>query len=312
MRPRIAVVGSINLDLVSSVHRLPKPGETLLSRSFAQYPGGKGANQAVAAARMGGDVSLFGAVGDDSTGDRLLDNLRNEGIRIEGVGRTLGLQTGVACILVSGNGENVIAYTPGANAALPLDFVKQSLKVIRASDVLLLQLETPMPIIRALLQELPKVRPLVILDPAPSQALEKTLLSHIHILTPNRGELRTLTGIEDVEIAAGSLISEGIEAVVCTLGVEGSCLITRDRTCAFPAFPVDAVDTTAAGDAFAGTLAVELARGEVLDVAIRTANAAGALAASRYGAQTSIPTRAEADEFLGRMENPCTTNQPVV
>ena len=294
----IAVLGSINMDLVTEVPHLPQPGETVLGRRFNRYPGGKGANQAVGAARLGAPTAMFGKVGTDSLGNELLDKLAENGIDISRVERESSCPSGIASILVSEKGENVIACVPGANGRVDVSYVDDLLPVIVQAKVLLLQLEIPLETIDYLLRQLPAGRPMVILDPAPAQDLSSMFLERIDILTPNNGELLALAGNHDMEKAAYHLLDRGIKHVVCKCGEEGAHLIDRKRSDPFPSFSIDAIDTTAAGDAFNGALAVALAEGKPLDKAIRWANAAGALAATKKGAQPSLPTRAEVDRLV--------------
>jgi len=298
MSRRVAVLGSINMDLVTEVPRLPCPGETVLGRGFARYPGGKGANQAVAVARLGGRVSFYGKVGEDFFGKELLQSLLENRARVKAVEQEHGVSSGITSILVAEDGENAIAYTPGANALVDAAYVDRVLSEIATAKVLLLQLEIPLETIDYLLPRLSSKGPLVILDPAPAQDISSLLLDRVDILTPNRGELVSLTEEEGLEEAAYKFLARGVGRVVCKAGNEGAYLIDSGSFRHFPSFPVDPVDTTAAGDAFNGTLAWALVE-KSLTEAIRWANAAGALAAMRKGAQPSLPTRQEVESLLG-------------
>ncbi|HIQ02667.1 MAG TPA: ribokinase [Anaerolineales bacterium] len=298
----IVVLGSLNVDFVVEASRFPCAGETVLGRRFTRHPGGKGANQAVAAARLRAHVSFFGKVGDDLFGEELLRSLRENGVNVEAVERERGSSSGIASIWVTENGQNAIVYIPGANAAVDPAYVDSMFPQLVAAKVLLLQLEVPVEAIAYLLRRLPPNPPLVILDPAPAQDISNLPLERVDIITPNRGELTALTREEGVGEAARKLLAFGVGQVVCKAGAEGAYLIGRDNFRRFPAFPVEPVDTTAAGDAFNGALAVALAEGQSIEDAIRFANAAGALAAIRQGAQPSLPTRREVEALLRKAD----------
>ena len=302
-KPRIAVVGSINADLVIEVPRMPAPGETIGGQDAAFYPGGKGANQAVAAARLGADVSLYGKVGDDPFGGRLIDGLRGSGVDVGDVEIEPETASGLASIWVGAKGDNAIVVSAGANGRVDTEYVERHLERITDADVLLLQLEVPIETVAFLLGALPPADPLVVLDPAPARDLSALPLSRIDVLTPNETELRVVGGEDDLEAGARRLLDAGIGDVVCTFGVEGAVWFAPGRTTVrFPAPKVDAVDTTAAGDAFNGALAWALHR-RSLKEAIPFAVAAGALATTVPGAQPSLPSLEDVVSFLASSDN---------
>jgi len=296
--PRIAVVGSINMDLVVRCGRLPRPGETIIADDAREIPGGKGANQAVAAARLGAKVSMIGRVGSDSFADRLLDNLRHERVDTAHTLRTEDCASGLAIISVEATGENSITVVPGANGHMtPNDIDAASDKIERA-EVLLLQLEIPMEVVLAAIRVARDANTRVILDPAPVPDHVPNGLLDVDFICPNESEAAALLGqsadsIEDV-IAAKSLAKRGPGTAIITLGSRGAVVCETSGLCQhIPSIDVQAVDTTAAGDAFAGAFGVSLAeKSSILD-AVRFGCIAGAIAASRIGAQPSIPIRSE-------------------
>jgi len=291
----IVVLGSANMDVVTEVSRIPRPGETVAGKSMRHYLGGKGANQAVAAARLGASVSFFGKVGRDPFGERLLEGLRADGVDVTAVESMDEEATGTASIWVEESGENAIACVPGANGAVDADYVDRIFRRVAAADVLLLQLEIPLDTVVYLLGRLPRGRPLVILDPSPAQDLSRLPLHRVDVVTPNRTELLTLTQMDDMESAAGALLRAGVGAIVCKAGGDGAFWFGETMS-HIPAVPVGVVDTTAAGDAFNGALACAITERSMLD-AIRWANAAGALATTKAGAQPSLPCRPDVDRL---------------
>jgi ribokinase len=288
------------MDLVTEVPHLPQPGETVLGHRFGRYPGGKGANQAVAIARLGSQVSFYGKVGMDPFGEDLLSGLAKNGIDINAVERERSAFSGIASIWVNDGGENAIAYAPGANALVDSAYVDRILPAIACAKVLLLQLEVPLVTIDHLLRRLPARRPLVILDPAPAQDLSSLFLERVDILTPNKGELIVLTEEESLEEGAQKLLKRGVGRVICKDGSDGAVLVEVDRYLRFPAFTVSPVDTTGAGDAFNGALAAALSEGLPVEAAMRWGAAAGALATTNRGAQPSLPTRQAVEDLLNK------------
>ena len=304
MRPKIVVVGSSNTDMNIKAPRIPKPGETVLGSDFFMAAGGKGANQAVAAARAGGDVHFIARIGEDSFGEQALEGFRFEGIDTQHVLKTPGRPSGVALIIVDESGENSIAVASGANALLSPQDIEDAGPVIASSAVLLTQFETPMETVHRAAEIAAKHGRKVIINPAPAQPiLNGDFLKHVSILTPNETETEILTGLsirtdEDLAAAADILLTIGLEAVLITLGGRGVFVAASNVKEFVPSFSVKAVDTTAAGDVFNGALAVALAEGRPLLEAARFANAAAALSVTKMGAQPSAPFRAEIDALL--------------
>jgi ribokinase len=291
------------MDLVARAPRIPQPGETIIGRDFHTLPGGKGANQAVAAARLGATVAMVGRVGGDAFARLLLDNLAAAGVDHTSVTQDSGAATGVALIVVDAAGQNSIVVASGANMRLSPADVETAETAIASADVLLLQLETPLETVTRAAQIAHAHGVTVILNPAPARPLPPALLSLVDVLVPNESETALLTGLPidsraRVEAAAGALRESGVGAVILTLGERGALLAQAGGTQVFPAFMVTAVDTTAAGDAFMGGLAVALAEGQSLAESIRWGNAAGALAATQLGAQPSLPTRRAVEKLL--------------
>ena len=299
MTARVCVVGSANLDCVAYVERPPAPGETVTGSSFAMTPGGKGANAAMAAARAGGQVSLLGAIGDDDAGRRLLEEYAGEAIDTSALRVVPGVPTGVAVVVVDASGENQIVVVAGANGTVG-ELDRPARDRVAASDVLLLQLELPMAAVLSAARHARAHGVPVVLTPAPVTDVPDELLASTDVLLPNEHEARLLTGEATPEAAALALLARGVGEVVVTLGAAGALHVDRAgdvRAVAPVATGLDVVDTTGAGDAFAGTLAVLLGEGRPMAQALSRAAAAGALAVTRPGAATS-PTRAEVEALL--------------
>jgi ribokinase len=303
MTARVTVVGSLNMDLVARAPRIPQPGETIIGGDFHTVPGGKGANQAVAAARLGAQVSMVGRVGRDAFADPLLNNLAAAGVDHTFVTQDPEAATGVALIVVDDAGQNSIVVASGANMRLSLADVDGAEAAIAAADALLLQLESPLETVTRAAKVARAHGVKVILNPAPARSLPGALLSLVDVLIPNESETALLTGMPvgdqaEAEAAATALRGLGVGTVILTLGERGALLAREEKTELFPAFDVTSVDTTAAGDAFVGGFAVALAEGQSLAEAVRWGNAAGALATTKLGAQPSLPTRQEIKEFI--------------
>ena len=297
--PRIAVVGSFVTDLVFRAPRRPERGETLVGHSLDVFEGGKGFNQAVAAARAGAEVVMIGRLGEDDFGARFLSALERENIDASFVVRDAGNATGVACPLVEDSGDNSIVIVPRANAALCAADVERASQAIASADVLLAQLEVPVAASLRAAQIARSAGRRIILNPAPALAFADALLAAADIVVPNEVECAGLTGCQDVVDAARMLLERGVPAIIVTLGEQGALLVERSGERRVPAHTVDVVDTTAAGDAFCGALAVALASGAALDDAVAFANAAGALAVTKLGAEPSMPRRADIETLLG-------------
>lgn len=291
--PSIVVIGSLNMDMVTKSSRFPIKGETIAGESFQQLPGGKGANQAVAAARLGGQVTMIGAVGRDITGTVLLENLKQENINTDYV--TIEDETtGIAQITVSEN-DNQIIIVPGANYSLTKAHINDAREVINQADILIVQLEIPIEIIEYTIKIANKLRVPVILNPAPAVELSSEILAGVTYLTPNETELAFLAKHDKLEFGVESLLQRGVNTVVVTLGSEGVCY--KKYQDEFPVrkkgFTAKVVDTTGAGDTFNGALAFKLASGSGLEEAVVFANKAASLSVMKFGAQSGMPTMDE-------------------
>ena len=308
-RPRIVVVGSTNTDLVTRVAHIPAPGETILGGDLEIVAGGKGANQAVAAARLGGDVTFVARVGDDAFGQTAMAGFAREGLNTDYVTVTPGVASGVALIAVSETtGENSIVVAPGANARLSPEDVDAARAAFDGARAVVISLEVPLETVARAVGAAHARKIPVIINPAPARRLPPDLLAKVSVLTPNESEALLLVGRAahadeeasepDVASLATELLATGVGVVVVTLGASGALVATPDGIEHIPTVPVQAVDTVAAGDCFTGALAVELASGRALRDAVRFATAAAALSVTRRGAQPALPTRAEVTAFL--------------
>jgi len=304
---RVLVVGSANVDFTVAAPRLPGLGETVTGGTLLVNHGGKGANQAVAARRLGAEVRFIACVGDDGSGRDIRAALEAEGIGIAGVGVTGDAATGTALIVVDRQGRNQIAVAPGANWRLSLEHVRSRADDFAWAQVVVCQLETPLETLAWALEEARRRGVATVLNPAPVRDGLPDIWRFVDYLTPNEGEAERLSGIavrdpRSAAAAGQALRGRGVGTVIVTLGAQGSLACTAQGEVASPAHPVSAVDTTAAGDAFNGALGVALGGGRPLEDALRFANAAAALACTRRGAQPSLPTRAEVDRLLGEKE----------
>jgi ribokinase len=305
--PTLVVVGSANFDLIVQSERLPRPGETVSGGNFRSAGGGKGANQAIAARRLGARVAFVGRVGDDGPGRELSDALQREGVDIAGLRVDATASTGVALILVDREGQNVISVAPGANAEVTAADVRASEGLIAAADAVVCQLEIPLEAARAALVQGHQRGLLTMFNPSPAQPVPDDMLRLAAWLILNEIEAAVLTGVgvRDAPTsreAGRILLDRGAGGVVVTLGDQGAELVSRNGVAGVAAAKVAAVDTTGAGDAFAGAFAVALARGLAPATALVYANAAAGLATTRLGAQPSLPTDAEVRRLLGRLD----------
>jgi ribokinase len=304
-KSRILVVGSSNTDMIVRLNRLPGPGETVIGGKFSTAPGGKGANQAVGAARAGAEVTFIGRVGRDAFGASALENLKGDGINVSHVARDRAAPSGVAFICVADGGENSIAVASGSNDCLSVADVRRASAAFRGADIVLVQLETPLATVAAAIDLAAKAGATVILNPAPARPLPDRLLRKVSILTPNEHEAELLTGVKVVgrpsaARAADILLRRGVGTVIVTLGRRGAFVARGSIREWMAAFKVQAVDTTAAGDIFNGALAVGLGEGLELSDAVRFAQAAAAISVTRAGAQPSAPRRSEIERLLHR------------
>jgi ribokinase len=304
-KAKIVVVGSSNMDLVVKSKRIPAVGETILGGDFIMVPGGKGANQAVAAAKLGAEVYFVAKLGDDIFGKQSLSNFKKEGVNTKYVNQTREAPSGVALIMVDEAGNNVIVVAPGANQKLSAEDVKKAQSCIASSGALVLQLEVPLTTVEFAAQLAYSCGVPVILDPAPAQKLRPELLKIVDVLKPNETEAQILTGIKvtdenSARKAAGNLLQCGVKAVVLTMGAKGFLLATGESMESVPGIKVNAVDATAAGDAFTGSLAVKMAEGKTLREAALFANCVAAISVTKMGAQPSMPTLQEVENFMNR------------
>ena len=299
----ICVIGSLNMDLVVNVDTMPKPGQTIIGSNFKEVPGGKGANQAVAMARLNGNVSMIGKVGEDGFGQTLINSLKNDKVDTTYIQTAKGA-TGVALITVDKNAQNSIVVSPGANFEVKEDDIDNNIEAIKNSDIVVLQLETPLNTIKYALNKAKELNKYTILNPAPAVKLDDEIIKNVDLLTPNETELEIISGVsieteEDIQKAAQIMIEKGVKELIVTLGSKGSLYINKEKSMFKKAYRVEAVDTTAAGDSYTGALAVALSQDKCIEDAMDFASKVGALSVLKEGAQSSLPTLEDVKNFRG-------------
>ena len=299
----ICVIGSLNMDLVVNVDTMPKPGQTIIGSNFKEVPGGKGANQAVAMARLNGNVSMIGKVGEDGFGQTLINTLKNDKVDTTYIQTSKGA-TGVALITVDKNAQNSIVVSPGANFEVKEDDIDNNIEAIKNSDIVVLQLETPLNTIKYALNKAKELNKYTILNPAPAVKLDDEIIKNVDLLTPNETELEIISGVsieteEDIQKAAQIMIEKGVKELIVTLGSKGSLYINKEKSMFKKAYKVEAVDTTAAGDSYTGALAVALSQDKNIEDAMDFASKVGALSVLKEGAQSSLPTLEDVKNFRG-------------
>lgn len=299
----ICVIGSLNMDLVVNVDTMPKPGQTIIGSNFKEVSGGKGANQAVAMARLNGNVSMIGKVGEDGFGQTLINSLKNDKVDTTYIQTSKGA-TGVALITVDKNAQNSIVVSPGANFEVKEDDIDNNIEAIKNSDIVVLQLETPLNTIKYALNKAKELNKYTILNPAPAVKLDDEIIKNVDLLTPNETELEIISGVsieteEDIQKAAQIMIEKGVKELIVTLGSKGSLYINKEKSMFKKAYKVEAVDTTAAGDSYTGALAVALSQDKNIEDAMDFASKVGALSVLKEGAQSSLPTLEDVKNFRG-------------
>lgn len=300
---KVVVVGSINMDLVTICERAPRGGETLLGKKFMQIPGGKGANQAVAIGKMKSPISMLGKIGKEGMGDILLESMKKDGVDVSNI-EYCDEATGIAKIIVEENGQNRILVVPGANYEVDNFYIDRHLDVIKNCDILVTQLEIPIETVRYSLKKAKEFGKITILNPAPAMKLDEEIILNSDYIIPNETELEILSGIsvtdqESLVNAANILLNKGVKGLIVTLGSKGCLFISKTERKIFPAYKVKAIDTTAAGDSFIGGFVNGVASGLSFDEAIDRGTKVAAIAVTRIGAQTSIPSFDEVINFKG-------------
>lgn len=299
---KVVVAGSINMDLVTVCERAPKGGETLFGKEFFQVPGGKGANQAVAIGKLGTQVTILGKIGNDSFGKDLVASMKNSGVNTEYIENSAS-STGIAKIIVEANGQNRILVVSGANMDVDRAYIDRHIDVINNSDILVTQLEIPIDTVEYVLKKAKEAGKITILNPAPAAQLNDEIIKNSDIIIPNESELGIITGmpantLNEIEAAAQKLLNMGVKELIVTLGSQGSLHLNKKGSTLHSAYKVNAVDTTAAGDSFIGGL-VKNIQSDNLDEAIEFATKVSAITVTRKGAQISIPTIKEVENFKG-------------
>ncbi len=303
MSSTIVVVGSINMDLVVRTDEIPNIGETVLGNELLQIPGGKGANQGVSMAKLGNEVIFLGKVGNDEFGDKLLNSMKNAGVNIEHIEREY-TSTGVAVINVDKKGNNNIVVIPGANQKVDGDYLNRHISVLEKGDVVVFQLEIPIETVKEGLKIAKSLGKITVLNPAPAYDLDEQIIENVDILIPNEHELgriakRNIDTKKSLVDAANVLLEKGVKEIIVTLGSKGVCYVNKDGYKIFDAYKVEAVDTTAAGDSFIGGFVSSYIKDKNIDKAIDMGQKAAALTIQKIGAQSSLPTIDEVENFNG-------------
>ena len=300
----ILVIGSLNMDFVTEVSKSPLPGETIIAKKFSLVPGGKGANQAFALGRLGANVSMIGAVGNDEYGCMLINNLKKAGVNTKKIIKASGVNTGIAFINVDKSGENSIVVVSGANENVTKEFIDNNICYIKKSKIIVMQLEIPVEVVSYVAKISKEMGKIVVIDPAPAKCdLPDELFMYVDIMKPNETELQNLTGIEikneeDIIKGAKALIKKGVKNVIVTLGANGSMLVNEFVCKKFDALKVEVEDTTAAGDSFTAGVVNSLVLGKSLDEAIKYGHIVSSIVVTRKGAQSSIPTKIEVENYI--------------
>lgn len=304
MNKKVLVIGSLNMDYSISVDKLPSPGETVLGSDFLLVPGGKGANQAYGLGKLGANVSMIGAVGDDDNGRLLIENLKSVNVNTDGIEVISGEKTGCAFVNVDSNSENNIIVIGGANLKVDKQLIDKNISKVKEADIIVMQLEIPIDTIKYVLELIKEDNKIIIIDPAPAKEnIDKEVFNNVDFIKPNITELEILSGIKisndiDVVQAANKMLELGVKNVIVTLGENGSILVNKDKNKKFETLKVNAVDSTAAGDSFVAGLALSLSENKPLENSIKYAHIVSSYSVTKKGAQSSIPSKEELNEFI--------------